>query len=659
METRHNLRVWLVGLLVLLLCGDAYGQYGEPFQSGPFYYEVVLKDTTTVALVGEPGIDGYYDISYASITDSVWTIPETVSWNGNSYRVAQIQGYAFMNNLNIRHMTIPGSVKVIYSAFERCNLQTLNLNEGVEHLVGFNGLDGVVHNMQLPSTLTSIIGTWQGKIQSPAFSQVYCVFWNSSFNDILSHNWLGHIERESNIYPQAELYVAMTRDDSKNCPNPYTEFVRGFSLWGADVKNFSGQNVVVPIELNRLDSITKLQCVVELPDGIKPIGEDGDNGIWLDEARSQGIDLSLDGNLLTIAGGLIPGIKGTLFNLRLPGGSYDVVLKDIVMTTVDNQTIYQSNDTIRVGSEKVDVTDVNNVINQMLGKGTVGTINVNGVAFDMVKVEGGTFSMGVEYDEDNQYYYTGNPSPVHQVTLSDFAIGKTEVTQELWNAVMGTTSMAYTLRMPRHAITWNQWQEFIAKLNEMTALQFRMPTEAEWEYAASGGRYSHGYKYSGSDDWTEVAWTTQLPSTTFGLGIMYVGLKKPNELGLYDMSGNVWEFVNDWYGDYPAEAQVDPQGPDSGTYKVIRGGDYWYSDYTAVKNRGLMEPNKVSSEKVSGLRLALPATTFGYSEENDYNHDNAVDIQDVNCVINAMLGRSQYDVPTGHQGHDTVPQLNK
>lgn len=654
METGINIRVWLVGLLVLLLCGNAYGQYGETFQAGPFYYQVILKDTTTVELIPEPGTDDYYGVSYASITDSVWTIPETVSWNGNSYRVAQVRNDAFRNHPNLRHMTVPGSVDVIYSAFEGCNLQTLNLNEGVKHLVQFNGLNGIVHDLQLPSTLTEIIGTYSGKEQSPAFQHVYCVFWNSSFNDILSHNWLGHIDRWNIIFPQAELYVAMTRDDSKNCPNRYTEFVRGFGLWGADVKGFSGQDVTVPIELNRLDSITKLQCVVELPEGIEPIGQDGDNGIWLDQARSQGLDLSLDGGVLTISGALIPGIKGTLFNLRLPGGSYDVVLKDIVMTTINNKTIYQSNDTIRVGSEQVDISDVNNVINQMLGKGTIGTINVNGAAFDMVKVEGGTFVMGVEYDEDNQYYFTGNPSPDHQVTLSDFAIGKTEVTQALWNAVMGTTSAAYNQRMPRYYVTWNECQEFIAQLNEITGMQFRMPTEAEWEYAASGGRYSHGYKYSGSDNWAEVAWTTELPSTTFGLGPMYVGLNKPNELGLYDMSGNVWEHVNDWYGDYPADAQVDPQGPSSGIHKVIRGGDYWYSEYTAVKNRGMMEPNKATSEKMTGMRLALSNPAFNYSEKTDYNTDGLVDISDVNAVINLMLGKD-YDVPTGHQGHDTAP----
>ena len=192
------------------------------------------------------------------------------------------------------------------------------------------------------------------------------------------------------------------------------------------------------------------------------------------------------------------------------------------------------------------------------------TFTVNGVSFEMVFVGGGTFQMGGNYIDE---------LPVHSVTLSDYYIGQTEVTQELWKAVMGS-SPSYSdyvgAKNPVNDVSWNDCQEFISKLNRLTGGSFRLPTEAEWEYAARGGNKSRGYKYSGSDYLGSVAWYKD----NSGDEVHPVGSKSANELGLYDMSGNVWEWCSDWYGDYPSSPQTNPTGPSSGSGRVLRGGSY-------------------------------------------------------------------------------------
>ncbi|MEI6753336.1 MAG: formylglycine-generating enzyme family protein [Paludibacter sp.] len=190
------------------------------------------------------------------------------------------------------------------------------------------------------------------------------------------------------------------------------------------------------------------------------------------------------------------------------------------------------------------------------------TETVNGVSFDMVAVKGGTFSMGSESGSDNE-------KPIHSVTLSEFSIGKTEVTQTLWQAVMGNNPSYFKGdNLPVESVSWNDCQAFITKLNQLTGKNYRLPTESEWEYAARGGNQSKGYKYVGSDNIDEVAeYEGNHNKTT-----KPVGGKKPNELGLYDMSGNVWEWCNDWYGTFSSSAQTNPIGVPSGSLRVFRGG---------------------------------------------------------------------------------------
>lgn len=229
------------------------------------------------------------------------------------------------------------------------------------------------------------------------------------------------------------------------------------------------------------------------------------------------------------------------------------------------------------------------------------TYTVNGVSFDMVSVVGGTFTMGATPEQGSEA--ERNEKPVHQVTLSDYMIAQTEVTQKLWRAVMGSNPSYFKdNNLPVEQVSWEDCQEFIKKLNSLTGLNFRLPTEAEWEYAARGGNKSKGYKYSGSNDIDSVAWYWENTSSTRA-----VATKSPNELGIYDMSGNVLEWCSDWYGDYHSGSQTDPKGPSSpsyGRYRVIRGGS-WDDDARGcrVSYRGDDIPWFGSDDL--GLRLAL------------------------------------------------------
>ena len=184
----------------------------------------------------------------------------------------------------------------------------------------------------------------------------------------------------------------------------------------------------------------------------------------------------------------------------------------------------------------------------------------------MIFVQGGTFEMGSNDGQDDE-------KPVHRVTVSDFYIGKYEVTQKEWKEVMGNNpSYNKGDNLPVEQVSWDDIQEYLQKLNAKTGKNYRLPTEAEWEYAARGGNKSRGYTYSGSNSIDNVAWY----SSNSGNETHAVGRKQANELGIYDMSGNVWEWCNDWYGEnyYNNSPLQNPQGPTSGTYRVLRGGSF-------------------------------------------------------------------------------------
>ena len=203
---------------------------------------------------------------------------------------------------------------------------------------------------------------------------------------------------------------------------------------------------------------------------------------------------------------------------------------------------------------------------------------------------GATSEQGNDYDE--------NELPVHQVTLPDYYICETEVTQELWKAVMGK-NYSGSGKLPVSWVGWEDCQEFISKLNALTGQQFRLPTEAEWEFAARGGTKSRGYKFSGSNNIDEVAWYDSNSNSL----THEVGTKSPNELGIYDMSGNVIEWCQDWYGSYGSSSQTNPMGPSSGSNRVQRGGSFeTQKKYCRVSFRGYCPP--MSWGASFGVRLA-------------------------------------------------------
>ena len=224
---------------------------------------------------------------------------------------------------------------------------------------------------------------------------------------------------------------------------------------------------------------------------------------------------------------------------------------------------------------------------------------LNKLINNMVYVSGGTFTMGATSEQDSDAF--DDEKPPHSVTLSSFYICKYEVTQALWRAVMGKNPSRFKgNNLPVEQVSWNDCQTFISRLNNLTGKNFRLPTEAEWEYAARGGNRSRGYKYSGSNTLPDVAWYED----NSGSKTHPVGSKSPNELGLYDMSGNVWEWCSDWYGTYSSTAQTNPTGSSSGSNRVDRGGG-WGNDSWICRssNRSFSSPDY--RDRNMGLRLAL------------------------------------------------------
>ena len=232
------------------------------------------------------------------------------------------------------------------------------------------------------------------------------------------------------------------------------------------------------------------------------------------------------------------------------------------------------------------------------------SFTANGVSFKMLPVEGGTFTMGATAEQGSDAY--DDEKPAHSVTLSSYYMGETEVTQALWQAVMGSNpSNVKGNNLPVESVSWDDCQTFINMLNQLLAGQlggkrFALPTEAQWEYAARGGKHSKGYKYSGSNTLGNVAWYWDNNGGTTHA----VGTKQANELGLYDMSGNVWEWCSDWYGDYGSSAQTDPTGPATGSHRVYRGGS-WFSDARGCRVSNRLNSSPGNAFDILGLRLSL------------------------------------------------------
>lgn len=260
---------------------------------------------------------------------------------------------------------------------------------------------------------------------------------------------------------------------------------------------------------------------------------------------------------------------------------------------IDSIVTYNYGETPPTGGGSSDNGNIGGSVNDGQNK----VFYVNGVSFKMIAVKGGTFTMGATSEQTGA---RSNESPTHSVTLSDYYIGETEVTQELWNAVMGSNPSYFgDMQRPVEMVSWDDCQTFISRLNELTGETFRLPTEAQWEYAARGGNQAQGRLYSGSNTIDVVAWYTSNSSST----THPVKTKAPNELGIYDMSGNVREWCSDRYGSYSSAAQTDPTGPSTGSYRVGRGGSWSNSAAICrIANRDFSTPTFGSN--ALGLRLA-------------------------------------------------------
>ena len=287
-------------------------------------------------------------------------------------------------------------------------------------------------------------------------------------------------------------------------------------------------------------------------------------------------------------------------------GTHELKLEKQGCTPITKTISIKEGETLTVNEKLVSQQTTDNRQQASGNAGGNETFTVNGVSFTMIKVEGGTFRMGATSEQGSDA--DSDEKPVHSVTLSDYYIGETEVTVGLfrkfiketgyrtdadkkggsyiWNGsewvltsglnwqcdVNGKIRSASEDNHPVIHVSWNDANEFCEWLNNKTGKNFRLPTEAEWEYAARGGNKSKGYKYSGSNTIGNVAWYWYNSSSA----THNVKTKSPNELGIYDMSGNVFEWCEDWYGNYSSGSQTNPTGPSTGYSRVLRGGS-WYS----------------------------------------------------------------------------------
>lgn len=305
--------------------------------------------------------------------------------------------------------------------------------------------------------------------------------------------------------------------------------------------------------------------------------------------------------IVVIDNKIMKGSNGVV-NVKLPVGSHEYqVLAEGYDTENGTVTVKQSSPTKLVielsraaGISEIATTSEQTPVENLM------PITVNGITFNMVHVEGGSFMMGATREQGSDA--DKDEKPAHKVTLSSYYIGQTEVTQALWQAIMAENpSLFRGSDKPVERVSWKDCQKFIETLNQRTGKSFRLPTEAEWEYAARGGNRSQGYKYSGSNDIDAVAWYKDSRCD-----IHEVATKAPNELGIYDMSGNVREWCNDRYNRnyYAKGEQTDPQGPESGAGRVFRGGSCYLKAKDCRSSHRNNEPSSLRFGDL-GLRLAL------------------------------------------------------
>lgn len=281
--------------------------------------------------------------------------------------------------------------------------------------------------------------------------------------------------------------------------------------------------------------------------------------------------------------------------------------KPIIPFRIEDTTSSDDLDFLLVDTQSIDAFPIYkeqlpkllDTINGLLGGKRIDPPSIiQNLQSNMVYVEGGSFMMGGNPMKDEDAF--DDEMPAHEVELSPFYIGKYTVTQEEWEYIMGDNPSIFKgEKRPVDNVSWDDCQVFIKKLNEQTGKQFRLPTEAEWEFAARGGNLSCDYKFSGSNIIQDVAWYCENSNAQ----THDVGKKMPNEIGLFDMSGNVFEWCQDWYGEYESGAIINPSGASSGTYLINRGGSWNNQAYNCRVSDRLYDVSSYR-DNCSGFRLA-------------------------------------------------------
>lgn len=280
-------------------------------------------------------------------------------------------------------------------------------------------------------------------------------------------------------------------------------------------------------------------------------------------------------------------------------GNFFIDAKSPTVTITVLYVGWQSKQVELTAGHKEQITLIENKKKESETANSISIPVKDGINIEMIKVEAGTFMMGATKEVKEPYKIE---LPAHEVLLTeDYYIGKYEVTQALWNVVMDSKhSTNDGDLLPKNYVSWNDCQEFIEKLNKITGLKFRLPTEAEWEYAARGGKKSKRYLYSGSNNVLDVAWYDGNSSNKRHP----VGTKQANELGIFDMGGNVSEWCQDLWGQYQNDSQINPLGSSAGTKHVLRGGNYFFDIRICyLSYRMFAESNY--KDAFSGFRLAL------------------------------------------------------
>jgi len=323
--------------------------------------------------------------------------------------------------------------------------------------------------------------------------------------------------------------------------------------------------------------------------------------------------------VVTVIGSVAPVVPVTSITLNKTSTTLEVNAKETLIATILPANATNKNITWSCSDASVATVDNTGTVTARAAGTTVITATSNGdntktatcvvtvnhsqsiAEPEMILVRGGIFTMGCNSGLGVICYE--NEKPAHQVTLSDFYIGKYEVTQAQWREVMGNNPSRFKGdNLPVESVSWHDVQEYITRLNNITGKKYRLPTEAEWEFAARGGNKSGGYQYSGSNAINDVAWYQGNSNQS----THPVGTKSSNELGIHDMTGNVWEWCSDWYGYYSSNAQINPQGPSSGSHRISRGSSWEYTVMMArVLTRQGNSPDTLGS--TIGFRLACSA----------------------------------------------------